>query len=140
VKTKDVPQEQEKTILAGYQRACYAVDEQGRYVVVGSVGWEVEQVVNGQANDEVRAAIAAALACARRGEVSPLAYHMARRQMDLGLLASYTGMSRLRIRWHLRPGPFARLPENILQRYAQAMQLSVAELRQLPAEDNHERL
>ena len=59
MKTTDVPQEQEKTILAGYQRACYAVDEQGRYVVVGSVGWEVEQVVNGQANDEVRAAIAA---------------------------------------------------------------------------------
>jgi hypothetical protein len=140
VKTTDVPQEQEKTILAGYQRACYAVDEQGRYVVVGSVGWEVEQVVNGQANDEVRAAIAAALTRARRSEVSPLAYHMARRQMDLGLLASYTGMSRLRIRWHLRPGPFARLPDKILQRYAQAMQLSVAELRQLPAEDDHERL
>lgn len=140
MKTTDVPQDEEQTIFAGYQRACYAVDEQGRYVVVGSVGWEVETVVNGQANDEVRAAIADALARARRGAVSPLAYHMARRQMDLGLLASYTGMSRLRIRWHLRPRPFARLPEKILQRYAQAMQLSVAELRRLPVKDDHERL
>lgn len=140
MKTTDVPQEREKTILADYQRACYAVDEQGRYVVVGSVGWEVEQVVNGQANDEVRAAIADALARARRGEVSPLAYHMARCQMDVGLLASYSGLSRLRIRWHLRPGPFARLPEKILARYAAAMRIPVDELRRLPEEDNHERL
>ncbi len=138
MKTKDVPQEE--SILAGHQRACYAQDENGRYVVVGSIGWEVEKIVNGQANDEVRAQIAQALAGARRGELSPLAYHMARRQMDLGLLASYTGFSRLRIRWHLRPKVFAGLPEKILQRYAEAMQLPLAELRALPAGDDHERL
>jgi hypothetical protein len=140
MKTRDVPQQPENSMLAGYQRACYAVDDQGRYVVVGSVGWEVENVVNAQANDEVRAQIAAALAQARRGETSPLAYHMARRQMDPGMLAAYAGFSRLRIRWHLRPGVFARLPERILRRYADALKLPLAELRALPAEDDHERL
>lgn len=138
MKTTDVPQEE--SILAGHQRACYALDDQGRYVVVGSIGWEVEKIVNGQANDEVRAQIAAALAGARRGDLSPLAYHMARRQMDAGLLASYTGFSRLRIRWHLRPKVFAGLPERILQRYAEALRLPLAELRALPAGDDHERL
>lgn len=138
MKKTEVPQEQ--AMLGDYQRACYATDEQGRYVVVGSKGWEVENVVNAQANDEVRAHIAATLARARRGEVSPLAYHMARRQMDAGLLAGYAGFSRLRIRWHLRPRVFARLPERILARYAAAMQIPVAELRALPAGDDHERL
>jgi len=138
MKTRDVPQEE--SILAGHQRACYAQDENGRYVVVGSIGWEVEKIVNGQANDEVRAQIAQALAGARRGELSPLAYHMARRQMDLGLLAAYTGFSRLRIRWHLRPKVFAGLPERVLQRYAEAMQLPLDQLRALPAGEDHERL
>ena len=138
MKTRDVPQEE--SILAGHQRACYAQDENGRYVVVGSIGWEVEKIVNGQANDEVRAQIVAALAGARRGTLSPLAYHMARRQMDIGLLAAYTGYSRLRIRWHLRPKVFSRLPDEILGRYAEALQLPPAELRALPAGDDHERL
>ena len=76
-------------MLEGHQRACYALDEQGRYVVVGSIGWEVEKVVNGQANDEVRQAIVTALAGVRAGKLSPLAYHMARRQMDAAMLSAY---------------------------------------------------
>jgi hypothetical protein len=140
MKTRDVPQQAENSMLAGYQRACYAIDENGRYVVVGSVGWEVENAVNAQANEEVRLQIADALARARRGEVSPLMYHMARRQMDLGMLASYSGFSRLRIRWHRRPRVFAQLPDSILQRYATALQIPLAELRVLPDHDDHERL
>lgn len=140
MKVKEVPQQPEDSMLGGYQRACYAVDDKGRYVVVGSVGWEVENTVNGQANDEVREQIAAALARARRGDVSPLAYHMARRQMDVGLLAGYSGFSRLRIRWHLRPRVYARLPDRVLARYAAALKLPLDELRALPAGENHERL
>ena len=127
-------------MLEGHQRACYAIDEHGRYVVVGSTGWQVEKVVNAQANDEVRAAIIEALQKARAGIVAPLAYHMARRQMDVAMVSAYSGLSRLRIRWHLRPKVFARLPENILRRYAEALMLDVDTLRRLPAEDDHERL
>ena len=127
-------------MLEGHQRACYALDEQGRYVVVGSIGWEVEKVVNGQANEEVRQAIAAALARVRAGVMSPLGYHMARRQMDAAMLSAYSGILRLRIRWHLRPGPFARLPEALLRRYAEALHLTIDELRNVPAGDVHARL
>ena len=139
MKTTDVPQDDE-SFYAGHQRACYATDAQGRYVVVGSKGWGVETIVNSQANDLVREHIATALARVRRGETSVLAYHMARRQMTIGLLAAYSGFSRLRIHWHLRPKVFARLPETILNRYATALQLPVRELRSLPAGDNCERL
>jgi len=138
MKKHEVPQEE--SMLEGHQRACYAIDEQGRYTVVGSIGWEVEKVVNSQANEEVRQAIVDALTRCRAGKASPLAYHMARRQMDPAILSAYSGVSRLRIRWHMRPGPFARLPEDMLRRYADAMNLPVDELRRLPDEDNHERL
>ena len=138
MKKTDVPQEE--SIHVGHQRACYATDEQGRYVVVGSIGWGIEKIVNGQANDLVREQIAATLARVRNGEVSLLAYHMARRQMGIGMLAAYSGFSRLRIHWHLRPKVFARLSETILQRYAVALQLPLTELRSLPATDNCDRL
>lgn len=139
MKKTEVPQEQD-SFYHGRQRACYATDEQGRYVVVGSVGWGVENIVNGQANDEVREHIAATLAQVRVGKVSLLAYHMARRQMSIGMLAAYSGFSRLRIHWHLRPGVFARLPEKILQRYATALQLPLTEMNSLPSGDPCDRL
>jgi len=138
MKKAEVPQEE--SMLEGHQRACYALDEQGRYVVVGSIGWEVEKVVNGQANEEVRQAIATALARFRAGGMSPLGYHMARRQMDAAMLSAYSGILRLRIHWHLRPGPFARLPEAMLQRYAEALQISTDELCRVPEGEVHARL
>lgn len=140
MKTTDVPQDREQSFYSGHQRACYAVDEQGRYVVVGSAGWEPENIVNGQANEEVRNNIAAVLVRCRRGEVSPLAYHMARCQMTIGLLAAYSGFSRLRIRWHLRPKVYARLPDRIIARYADAMHLPAEVLRGLPAGDDCDRI
>lgn len=136
MKVKDVPQDREHSFYSGRQRACYAVDENGRYTVVGSHGWEAENIVNSQANAEVRAQIAAVLARARRGDVSALAVHMARSQMSAGLLAAYAGVSRWRVWWHLRPRAFARLSERDAERYARAMQISISELRTLP-DDNH---
>jgi hypothetical protein len=139
MKAKDVPQDRENSFYGGYQRACYAVDENGRYKIVQSAGWDAESIVNGQANEEVRANIAAVLARARAGEVSPLAVHMARTQMTKGLLAAYSGISRWKIWWHLKPKAFARLSERDAGRYARAMQISVDELRTLP-DDNCDRL
>ncbi len=140
MKVKDVPQDRENSYYSGRQRACYAVDENGRYTVVASDGWEAENIVNSQANAEVRAHIAATLASARRGEVSPLAVHMARTQMTKGLLAAYSGVPRWKIWWHLRPKAFARLSERDAARYARAMQITVAELRTLPDENHCDRL
>jgi hypothetical protein len=130
MKINDVPQED--SMLEGHQRACYAVDDAGRYVVVGSRGWAVEKVVNAQAVDEVRRVIDAAHARVLRGEVSPLAYHMARCQMDVALLAANTGIWRLRIRRHLKPAVFAGLKPALLQRYADALGMSVDALCRLP--------
>jgi hypothetical protein len=130
MKIDEVPQEE--SMLEGHQRACYAVDDQGRYVVVGSTGWEVEKVVNAQAVDEVRRAIDDARDRVLRGEASALAYHMARCQMDASLLAANTGIWSLRVRRHLKPAVFAALKPALLARYADALGLTVDELRAVP--------
>ena len=130
MKINEVPQE--ISMLEGHQRACYAVDAAGRYVVVGSTGWEVEKVVNAQAVDEVRRVIDAARAQVLRGEASVLAYHMARCQMTVGLLAANTGIWSLRVRRHLKPAVFARLDSALLARYADALGVTVDELQRMP--------
>lgn len=130
MKTDEVPQEE--SMLEGHQRACYAVDASGRYVVVGSAGWEVEKVVNAQAVEEVRRAIDAAYERVRRGEASALAYHMACCQMDVGLLAANTGIWSLRVRRHLKPAVFAALKPALLARYADALGLTVEALCRVP--------
>ncbi len=130
MRVKDIPQD--PSILEGHQRACYARDESGRYVIGTSSGWEVERIANQHAVDEINAGIAQVLADVRAGKASVLAYHMARYHMSPGLLAANTGIWSLRIRRHMRPHIFARLPEAILLRYADAFRIDLATLVKVP--------
>jgi hypothetical protein len=130
MQVKDVPQD--PSILEGHQRACYARDEAGHYVIATSGGWEVERVVNQHAVGEIEARIAAVLADVKAGKVSVLAYHMARFHMDARLLAAHTGIWSLRIKRHLRPHVFQRLPASILERYAAVFGIDVAAVSRAP--------
>lgn len=132
MKIAEVPQQAEGSMLKGHQRACYAQAEDGSYRVVGSRGWEVENIVNAEAVAEIRRTVVDAHARVMRGEVSPLAYHMARTQMDVALLAAYTGFWRVRVRYHLRPAVFARLSPALLARYADALGIGVDALKAVP--------
>lgn len=126
-----VPQDQ--GMIDGDRREiCYAVNEEGRYVLVQSAGWEPKNIVNDQAWDLIKAAVAAAAEKVRAGKLSPLAYHMARNQMNVGLLSQYVPYNRLRVWRHLRPKVFHRLTSEELKPYADLFDLSVAELKKVP--------
>jgi hypothetical protein len=133
MKDHEVPQDD--SILGEHKRAVYATDAHGRYVVVPSRGWEVEKVVNAQAIDEIRRHIETVRQQALRGEVSPLAYHMARCQMTPSLLAANAGMWRWRVKRDLDPRRFARLGRASLLRYAEVLGMTVEALRQVPGEE-----
>ena len=77
----------------------------------------------------------AALARAVAGETSPLEVHMYLRRMDLETLAATTGNWAWRVRRHFRPAVFSRLPDRVLNRYAEAMDLPIETLKRLPARD-----
>ena len=130
MKVDQVPQDD--SILEGHSRACYAQDADGRYMIASSRGWKVEAIVNRQAISDVEKKIAQAARDVAEGRASPLAFHMARFHMDAGLLAAYSGIWSLRIRRHLRPDVFARLPDRLLQRYANAFGIDLSALKRGP--------
>jgi len=131
MKKTEVPQDR----LPEYgneRRALYAVDDSGHYAAAASAGWQADQVVNEQACDEYRRLANEALERARAGRTSPLEFHMYDRRMEVESLAPAAGLWRWRVRRHLKPAVFAKLPAGILARYAEAMGLTVEQLKALP--------
>ena len=120
----DVPQEGNAT-LAGQRKVVYARQDDGAIGCAASRGWEVEEIVTRQAVNEFLRLAEEARRDAERGTASPLAFHMYKGRMDLPLLAQTTGLWRWRIRRHFRPDIFARLPDSILQRYADALGIDI---------------
>jgi hypothetical protein len=133
MKHDSVPQDQSPT-YGGRRKLLYAIDERGCYTGVQSSGWEAESQATLMAIDDLNAQRDDALQRARRGETSSLEYHMFERRMDLLTLAQTTGMARWRVKRHLKPATFAKLPEKILSRYSDALGLPIATLRTLPDE------
>lgn len=129
---KEVPQKR-NTTLDGQRKAVYAKDEQGRLRIAPSQGWEVEEIVTTQALSSLQGLSAQALEQVRLGQASPLAYWMHERRMDEALVAQSTGFWRWRVRRHLKPKHFARLSAADLERYAQALGLSVETFKSVPA-------
>ena len=128
---RDVPQEGNVT-LEGHRKAVYARDAAGKIVAVGSAGWEVEEIVTLQAVEVLREQAKAARSRAEAGLSSPLECWMYARRMDLPLLAQSTGIWQWRVRRHFRPEIFKKLGDSLLSRYAEALGISIAQLKSLP--------
>ncbi|HYM34173.1 MAG TPA: hypothetical protein VET48_02195 [Steroidobacteraceae bacterium] len=126
-----VPQDNSPT-YAGLRKLLYAVDEQGKYTGVPSTGWEVESFATQTAVAELDRLRRDAWQRARDGKTAVLEFHMYKNRMELDTLSATTGLWRWRIKRHFNPKHFARLPDKILARYADAMGIAVAELRTLP--------
>ncbi len=127
----DVPQEGNRT-MGGHRRAMYARDKDGRIVIVPSRGGEVDETVTLQALDYIREMTEAAQGRVAAGVSSPLEYWMYAQRLDLPQLSQVTGFWQWRIRRHLQPQRFAKLSNDILQRYADVMGISVEQLKKLP--------
>jgi hypothetical protein len=127
MRERDVPQEGNRT-LAGHRKAVYAIADDGKLRLVPSRGWEVEEIVTRQAVEDLERRASEARARALAGESSPLEYHMYRTRMDVELLSQTTGLWRWRVRRHLKPAVFARLPLALRLRYAEALGIPVETL------------
>jgi hypothetical protein len=115
------------------REVAYAVDENGRYVLEPSLGWDAKGIANSQFWKTVEATARTAMARVEKGEAGPLLFYMAIYQMDANLLAKYVGISAWRVRRHLRPGAFAKLKPALRQRYADVFDLPVGMLDHLPS-------
>ena len=131
MKKAEVPQDG-RPEYQGERRALYAVDDSGHYTTVPSEGWNADGIVNQQAVEEYARLAREAFDRARRGEGSPLEFHMCAQRMEVPTLAEAAGLWQWRVRRHLKPAVFAKLSPSLLARYAAAMGLSVEALAKLP--------
>ena len=131
----EVPQD--RSFYHGHERACYALNETDRYVLAKSRGWEVERIATEQALLDLEEKVEETRRGVLAGELSPLAYHMASRQMTPRLCAQHMGIGTWRVKRHLRPAVFAKLPERLLARYSACLDRSREELARVPEVAGH---
>ncbi len=131
MESKAVPQD-EITTLTNTRKAIYAISGDGSYEIVPSTGWAVEAEATLQAVDELARQAAAAYDQVACGAAAPLYFHMFNRRMDINVLSQASGIARWRLKRHLKPEVFVKLPLKTLARYAEALGLEVGELQRLP--------
>jgi hypothetical protein len=123
----EVPQDDEKMLDGKTKELQYALDENGQYVAVKSVGWMPKNIVMQQAWEEVNENIETALKEIADGKKSPIYFFMHKHIMDIKLLAEYTGFWKLKVKRHLLPRVFKKLSDKELTIYKEVFQLSSIE-------------
>jgi hypothetical protein len=127
---KDVPQDH--GIFGQWHGVCYVTDENGNYVSSTTSGWEPTNIANGIAWEFINEDLDQILKRVKNGELSPLAYYMNKYMLDPKVLGRYVGLTRWRVKRHLKPNVFNNLSDEILQRYASIFNMTVEELKKTP--------
>ena len=134
MKKEEVPQDQSNLSKSSIKELIYATDENGNYTTALSSGWEPKTIALSNSIDEINERIAFAKQQVANGEVSPIAYFMEWNKMDIGILSSYVGMWKWRVKRHFKPNVFNSLNDKILQKYADTFAISITELKNFTAE------
>jgi hypothetical protein len=126
-----VPQDKGNLTKNNLKELLYATDENGEYTTTLSTGWEPKTIALSNSIDDIKERIAEAKMQVETGEVSPICYYMELNKMDLTILSSYVGLWKWRVKRHFKPAVFAKLNDKILQKYADAFEVSIAELKNI---------
>ncbi|MEO8533554.1 MAG: hypothetical protein ABI441_07385 [Flavobacterium sp.] len=126
-----VPQDKGNLTKNNLKELLYATDENGDYTTTLSTGWEPKTIALSNSIDDIKERIAEARLQVENGEVSPIYYYMEVNKMDITILASYVGMWKWRVKRHFKPAVFTKLNDNVLQKYANAFEISTAELKNI---------
>lgn len=130
MKQEEVPQDGNGLTGGKFSQLFYAVNKEGDYVQVSSIGWEPENVAMAQAWDEIHQKTEATLQAVKDGKLSPIAYFMEKELMTTEILAGYVGKFQWQVKRHLKPSVFKSLPDTLLQKYAAVFKISAQELKQ----------
>lgn len=128
---QQVPQDDGHVLEGKFKVLKYAVDKDGSYVKVPTVGWEPENIALEQAWEVIHEKIASVKAKVLAKELSPVAYYMEKHMMDIGMLAAYTGFWRLSVKRHLKWSAYQQLSIRKKEKYAQLFRINVEQLDQL---------
>jgi peptidyl-tRNA hydrolase len=118
------------------KEVCYATDESGQYVTQLSSGWDVKITALDVAWDDIKERVAKARQQVLDNQASPILFFMEYRLMDLKLVADYTGFWQWQIKRHLKPEAFNKLSDKKLQKYAEAFNVAIADLKTMTVHEN----
>lgn len=133
MKKNEVPQDEGNLSKNDMKELVYATDENGNYTTALSSGWEPKTIALNNAMEEIEARVADALADVKAGKSSPIVYYMERAKMDPTILASYVSMWKWRVKKHFKPKVFKGLSDRVLERYCEAFNISLDELKNFNA-------
>jgi hypothetical protein len=135
MKKDDVPQDL-GSLGKITKEVCYATDSSGKYVTELSTGWEVKTTALDVAWEDIKKCVDAAREQVLNKNASPLLFFMEYRLMDISILADYTGFWRWQIKRHLKPAVFNNLAGEKLQRYADAFNIKVEDLKSMTVHED----
>jgi len=127
MKKIEIPQEENST-LNGQQKVMYAPDENGKFEKY-NYGSNIEEYATKLAVQEYEELMAQSLIDIKNNISSPIVYFMYKNRMDIPTLASVVGMFQFRMKRHLKADIFKKLNDKLLQRYADAFQITIEELK-----------
>ena len=135
MKKNEVPQDKSNLKSANLKELCYAVDENGEYVTQNSSGWTPKTIALDNAIQDIKERTENAKKRVQKGLTAPIEYYMELNKMDVGILASYVGYFSWQVKRHFKPKVFSKLSNKKLQKYADAFDISIEELKSMKHEN-----
>jgi len=133
MKVNEVAQDDDNIFEGKTKSIQYAIDDNGNYTQVKSVGLEAQNIALELAWEEVNLRIDNAYDRVVLGEKSPVFYFMEKEIMDINILSETVAMPSWIVWFHLKPFYFYKLSTKTLNKYCSAFNLSsIAELKELP--------
>ena len=133
MKVDEVSQDDDNIFEGKGKFIQYAVDDEGNYAQVKSVGFEAHNIALALAWDEVNARTEEAYNKVVLGDKSPIYYFMEKEIMDINILSETVELPSFIVWFHLKPFWFSKLGAKTLNKYCSAFNLSsIDELKELP--------
>lgn len=131
MKVNEVPQDLKYGEGLVVRDVNYAVDENGRYTSVVSQGWEVKNDILTSVWEDILEECEPIRQQVLAKKTSPLAYHMKKNLQDISMLSAYSGIPKRKIKKHLTYDNFFKLDSQTLEKYAEALRITVDELKEV---------
>ncbi len=112
-----------------YRELLYSYDKEGQFVRTVGFHGEPDRVILQQAWDMFNERIEDARQKVRAGKVSPVVYFMEKNLLDPLNLSMIAGIALWKVKLHFKPAFFKRLSEESLQKYANAFNITIDQLK-----------
>ncbi|MDH7446746.1 hypothetical protein [Aquimarina sp. 2201CG14-23] len=129
MKKDEVPQDESCFSHTNMKEVVYAVDKDGKYGKALSSGWEAKTIALNESLELIEEQLQETVKKIKQGELSPIAYYMELQRMDVVVLSGYVGFWQWKVKRHLKAKIFKKLSQKTLNKYAQAFEVSIEELK-----------